>query len=129
VQLAGSLWLPVVLWEEGPLAVGFAHLDAAGGKRPLPHHVLNTFARSQKTERLLLKNFCGQPISRRKCQMGNYTLEEVIKRWTRGDITTEQVVGQTLLIVQDIARRVGTLEKLREEDRNGGKVEKKGTEE
>ncbi len=59
--------------------------------------------------------------------MGNYTLEEVIKRWTRGDMTTEQVMGQTLLIVQDIARRVGTLEKLREEDRNGGKVEKKGT--
>lgn len=51
--------------------------------------------------------------------MGSYTLDEVIKRWTRGDMTTEQVVGQTLLIVQDIARRVGVLEKLREEDRNG----------
>lgn len=61
--------------------------------------------------------------------MGNYTLEEVINRWTRGDMTTEQVVGQTLLIVQDIARRVGTLEKLREGDRNGGKIEKKGAEE
>lgn len=51
--------------------------------------------------------------------MGKYTLDEVIKRWTRGDMTTEQVVGQTLLIVQDIARRVGTLEKMREEERNG----------
>ena len=55
--------------------------------------------------------------------MGNYTLEEVIKRWTRGDLTTEQVVGQTLLILQDVARRVGTLEKLRETERNGGKAE------
>jgi hypothetical protein len=56
---------------------------------------------------------------RRQCQMGKYTLDEVIKRWTRGDMTTEQVVGQTLLIVQDVARRVGTLEKMREEERNG----------
>ncbi|GJM40706.1 MAG: hypothetical protein DHS20C20_09880 [Ardenticatenaceae bacterium] len=56
--------------------------------------------------------------------MGKYTLDEVIKRWTRGDMTTEQVVGQTLLIVQDIARRVGALEKLREEERNGRKTGK-----
>ena len=57
--------------------------------------------------------------------MGNYTLNEVIKRWTRGDMTTEQVVGQTLLILQDMARRVGTLEKLRESDRNEGNGENK----
>ncbi len=61
--------------------------------------------------------------------MGNYTLNEVIKRWTRGDMTTEQVVGQTLLILQDLARRVGSLEKLRESERNGGKVEKDTPEE
>lgn len=61
--------------------------------------------------------------------MGTYTLEEVIRRWTRSDMTTEQVVGQTLLIIQDIARRVGVLEKLREADRNGDKEEKKGAEE
>lgn len=51
--------------------------------------------------------------------MGMYTLEEVVKRWTRGDMTTEQVVGQSLLILQDIAKRLGVLEKLREADRNG----------
>ena len=61
--------------------------------------------------------------------MGSYTLDEVIKRWTRGDITMEQVVGQTLLIVQDIARRVGTLEKLRELDRNEGKTDSNEPEE
>ena len=55
--------------------------------------------------------------------MGNYTLNEVIKHWTRGDMTTKQVVWQTLLILQDMARRVGTLEKLRESDRNEGNVE------
>lgn len=53
--------------------------------------------------------------------MGSYTLDEVMKRWTRGNITTEQAVGQTLLILQDIARRVGALEKIREEERNGRK--------
>lgn len=61
--------------------------------------------------------------------MGSYTLDEVIKRWTRGDMTTEQVVGQALLIMQDISRRVGTLEKLREADRNEAKVEKQPPEE
>lgn len=89
----------------GTLVVGFAHLDAARGTAVTHQHIIQSF-------------------TWRKCQMGNYTLEEVIKRWTRGDMTTEQVVGQTLLIIQDIARRVGTLEKLREAERNGGKEEK-----
>ncbi|MCA9897918.1 MAG: hypothetical protein H6654_12885 [Ardenticatenaceae bacterium] len=53
--------------------------------------------------------------------MGSYTLDQVMKRWTRGSMTTEQAVGQTLLIVQDIARRVGTLEKMWEAERNGRK--------
>jgi hypothetical protein len=44
-------------------------------------------------------------------------------------MTTEQVVGQTLLILQDIARRVGTLEKLREADRNDGQVKNSEPEE
>lgn len=61
--------------------------------------------------------------------MGSYTLDEVIKRWTRGDMTTEQVLGQALLIMQDIARRVGTLEKLREIERSEAKGEKKPPEE
>ena len=50
--------------------------------------------------------------------MGTYTLDEVIKRWTRGDMTTEQVLGQALLIIQEVAHRVGTLEKLREAERS-----------
>ena len=56
--------------------------------------------------------------------MGNYSLDEVIKRWTRGNITTEQTMGQTLLIIQDIASRVGMLEKKWEEERNGRKTGK-----
>ncbi len=57
--------------------------------------------------------------------MGTYTLDEVIKRWTRSDMTTEQVLGQTLLIIQDIARRLGALERLRELDRNEEKPDSK----
>ena len=56
--------------------------------------------------------------------MGSYTLDEVMKRWTRGNMTTEQAVGQTLLIVQDIGRRVGVLEKMWEAERNGRKTGK-----
>ncbi len=56
--------------------------------------------------------------------MGTYTLEEVVTRWTRGNLTTEQVVGQTLLIMQDIVKRLGVLEKLREAERSGSKKSK-----
>lgn len=43
--------------------------------------------------------------------MGSYTLEEVIMRWGRGNLTAEQAVGQMLLILQDLSRRVGQIER------------------
>lgn len=51
--------------------------------------------------------------------MGNYSLDEVIKRWERGTLTTEQAVGQLLLIARTLSRRVGALEKRAEKQRNG----------
>lgn len=42
--------------------------------------------------------------------MGSYTLDEVIKRWDRGRLTTDQAVGQILLILQILSQRVGKLE-------------------
>jgi hypothetical protein len=51
--------------------------------------------------------------------MGSYTLEEVVRRWSRGKLTTEQVIGQLLLIVQSLAQRVGRLEREVENQRNG----------
>lgn len=58
--------------------------------------------------------------------MGNYSLDEVIKRWERGTLTTEQAVGQMLLLIRSLSRRVGTLEKAMEAQRNGnsGTVQK-----
>lgn len=50
--------------------------------------------------------------------MSSYSLEEIIKRWGRGDLTTEQAIGQILLVVQSLSRRVGKLEQLAEAQRN-----------
>jgi len=50
--------------------------------------------------------------------MSNYTLEEIIKRWGHGNLTTEQAIGQILLVVQSLSRRVGKLEQLVEAQRN-----------
>lgn len=51
--------------------------------------------------------------------MGSYVLEEVIKRWERGKLTTEQTLGQLLLLVQSLSKRVGALERDAEKQRNG----------
>lgn len=42
--------------------------------------------------------------------MSNYTLDEIIRRWGKGQLTTEQAVGQILLLLQSLSRRVGQLE-------------------
>ena len=51
--------------------------------------------------------------------MGTYSLDEVIKRWRMGEITTEQAIGQILLLLQNLARRVNHLEKRLEEQKRG----------
>jgi exonuclease VII small subunit len=43
--------------------------------------------------------------------MGTYELQEVISRWERGRLTTEQAVGQILLWLQELERRVRELER------------------
>lgn len=45
--------------------------------------------------------------------MGNYTLDELITRWEREKLTTEQVVGQMLLILRSLTERVRDLERWR----------------
>lgn len=50
--------------------------------------------------------------------MSSYSLEEIIKRWGRGNLTTEQAIGQILLVVQALSRRVGKLEQLAEAQRS-----------
>ena len=43
--------------------------------------------------------------------MGMYTFEEIIKRWKIGDLTAEQAIGQLLLIMQEMNKRIGQMEK------------------
>lgn len=42
--------------------------------------------------------------------MSAYDLEMVLKKWERGELSTEQAVGQILLLLKSISQRVGRLE-------------------
>jgi hypothetical protein len=38
--------------------------------------------------------------------MSNYTIEELIARWRREELTVEQVIGQILLVLRDQEQRL-----------------------
>ena len=38
--------------------------------------------------------------------MSNYTIEELIARWKREELTIEQVIGQILLLLKEHDRRL-----------------------
>jgi hypothetical protein len=42
--------------------------------------------------------------------MGAYSIDELIQRWGQHDLTPEQVIGQMLLLLQELKRRVEDLE-------------------
>ena len=42
--------------------------------------------------------------------MGIYSLETLIRKWGLSELTTEQAIGQILLILQGLVRRVEALE-------------------
>lgn len=42
--------------------------------------------------------------------MGTYSLDEVMKRWRKGELTAEQAIGQILQMIQSLSQRVGKLE-------------------
>ena len=42
--------------------------------------------------------------------MGTYSIEALIRKWGLSELTTEQAIGQILLILRELARRVETLE-------------------
>jgi hypothetical protein len=42
--------------------------------------------------------------------MGTYGLEGVIRAWERGDLTTEQAIGQILLLLQELDKRIKSIE-------------------
>lgn len=43
--------------------------------------------------------------------MAAYSLEIVLQKWEKGELSTEQTVGQTLLLMQELSERVGKLER------------------
>ena len=49
--------------------------------------------------------------------MSSYTLDELIKKWTKEELTTEQTIGQILLQMQTLSTRIGNLEKRSEQNR------------
>jgi hypothetical protein len=57
--------------------------------------------------------------------MGMYPLEELIGKWGRGELTVEQAIGQILLWLQWLERRVGTLEVGEKGDRERRKRERR----
>lgn len=57
--------------------------------------------------------------------MGAYSLDEVMKRWRKGEMTAEQAIGQILQLLQTVSQRVGNLERrLEEQNRNNRLPEK-----
>lgn len=43
--------------------------------------------------------------------MGAYSLEEIMKRWRKGELTADQAIGQILQLLQTVSQRVGSLER------------------
>ena len=43
--------------------------------------------------------------------MGTCGLEGVIRAWERGDLTTEQAIGQILLLLQELEERIKSIER------------------
>jgi hypothetical protein len=42
--------------------------------------------------------------------MGAYSLDTLVRKWGLRELTTEQAIGQILLVLQELARRLETLE-------------------
>ncbi len=49
--------------------------------------------------------------------MGTYGLEGVIQAWELGKLTTEQAIGQILLLLAELNERITALERAQEEKR------------
>ncbi len=51
--------------------------------------------------------------------MSNYGLDELITRWEHEKVTTEQAVGQALLLLRSLAERIEELERWRRRQEKG----------
>ncbi len=55
--------------------------------------------------------------------MSAYDMDSLLNKWERGTITTEQAIGQILLLIQGVSQRVGDLEKRMAQRRRSVRVE------
>ncbi len=51
--------------------------------------------------------------------MSHYSLDELITRWEHEKMTTEQVIGQVLLLLRSLAERIEELERWRRRQERG----------
>ncbi len=42
--------------------------------------------------------------------MGTYALEYIIQKWGKGELTEAQVIGQLLLVVQEVKKQLAEIE-------------------
>jgi hypothetical protein len=59
---------------------------------------------------LLRQQLHGNVLKRKEAVMGTYSLDELMQRWYTEDLTTEQVIGQILQVLQELRKRVDELE-------------------
>ncbi|MFO7539984.1 MAG: hypothetical protein R6X32_18245 [Chloroflexota bacterium] len=52
--------------------------------------------------------------------MSHYEIDDVITRWAKSELTAEQAIGQILLILQSLSRRMGKVEKRLTRQRSAG---------
>ena len=45
--------------------------------------------------------------------MSHYTIDELVARWKKEDMTTEQMIGQILLLLKEIDRRLKDMQRQR----------------
>jgi len=43
--------------------------------------------------------------------VGSYSLGAILQKWEKGELSTEQTMGQTLLVILELSNRVGNLER------------------
>ena len=55
--------------------------------------------------------------------MSAYDMDSLLNKWERGTITTEQAIGQILLLIQGVSQRVGDLERRMAQRRRSVRVE------
>ena len=42
--------------------------------------------------------------------MGTYSIETIIREWAKGSLTSEQAIGQILLLIQEVQDRLQDIE-------------------